>query len=438
VSRAQVRWTVVLVAVFGGLVFGAQGALVAGLVAAAVLVGRPDGARQAFVLISGAALLAAGVAALVETPLLKRWPVTFSLDRPVAAALAAVAGTALFAHLVVGVIGDRAREPHLLGRWHRIRVPVELVRDVLAVLAVVLVGVLLRSAGDVTDLPTGVTVVEANLEAGIGYATGVPADTAVAPLTPALLFVTGLGATALAGVAVAVIGLEAAELARRADRPAVIGATAGVLLPTVWGATLPVLLATALLGGAVLLIDRTVGERRRDLAAGALAAFATMADPTALAGAACLATWLLIRRRAPSRAARVAAPAAIAAVVLTVGFARLDGGPGWWGAGGDLATRPVWLVAIDLGIVLAGLATLSLRRADRSLAIELVAVCIAVATAHIGRDGSPSWVWAPLLLVALALTRGDGEAHGHEGGAGSSRSSSVTSRYHMSAQSTQR
>jgi hypothetical protein len=200
-----------------------------------------------------------------------------------------------------------------------------------------------------------------------------------------------------------------------------------------------VLFATALLGGALLVVDRSVAiDPRRDIAAGALAGLAAFADPTAVAGAACLAAWLLVRRQ-HSRAARLAAPVAAAVVLLAVGFARLDGDPEWWVAGGDLPERAVWLVVLDLALVLVGVVALAVRRRDIGTVIALGVVGAAVVTAHIGREGSPGWVWASVLLVAIALGRdSDDEAQAPDGGASSSRSSSVTSRYHMSAQSTQR
>jgi hypothetical protein len=424
--------TVLLVGAFGGVVLGPLGALAAGLVAAAVLLTAPS-ARGAFAGLAALLLLASAVSALVETPLLDRWPVTFALDRPIAGALGAAAAVALFALIVVAAITERVPVTDPTPGWDRLRVGTTVVRDAIALGAVAAVGLLLRSAVGAADLPAGVEVVEANLRGGIGYATGLPGDLVVAPLTPALLFTTGLGARVLAAAALLAVAVEGGALARRAGWPALAGAGAAVVIPSVGGASVPVLLATALLGGGVLLVHLATPTPRQDLAAGALASASVLADPSALAGAACLLLWLVLERRTPRRAVRVAAPVLVTAWLLVVGVARLSGDRAWWSAGGDLPSHDLWLGGIQLGAVAAAVVAVVVRRRGGSMLLGAGAVAVAVATAHIGRDGSPSWVWASLLLVALVLGADQGG-----GGPSSSRSSSVTSRYHMSAQSTQR
>lgn len=434
----------------GWLVNGSDGAIVAPAVIVAAWTWRSTGSRP-IALVAAALLATAAVATVVEvTPSSERIMVGFARQRPVAAAMAAMAGTLWVVAIIVAGYVERAHRPagvrplvewpsrltrlweRRAGGWSGLRDELQRRGREIAVarqtsfragvwVASAMVAAAVRLAAGPSSVPADVAAVVANLRYGTTYGSrpfwdGPTAE--VAPLTPVLLAFGPFGTRLLLLLAGVVTAGVAAHLAGRQVGRAGARWTfaAAAVFPSLWDQPLPMVLGGLCTLGAVALVDPDRLDGRRAALAGMAAALASLAAPDAVVALPVLAFWVLRRGDVNRRKAVAAMTASWALVVIPwwahVGRAGSFPGPAPdWSAfvSAGLTTPSLPLVAsVVSGAVVAGIWT----RCMVAVRDEWVALCPyvllpiwSVAMAMIAGGDRDVFGWsAPLVVVVLGVS----------------------------------
>jgi hypothetical protein len=435
--------------VAGWLVNGSDGAMVAPAVIVAAWTWRSAGSRP-IALVAAALLAAAAVATVVEvTPSRQRIIVGFARQRPVAAAMAAMAGTLWVVAVLVAGYVERAHRPAavrplaewpagLTRLWERRVDGWSAVRDDAQGRARELVGArsawfragvwaalgtvaaAIRLAVGPSSVPADVAAIVANLRYGTTYGSrpfwdGPTAD--VAPLTPVLLAFGPFGTRlllVLAGVVTA--GIAARLAGRQVGRSGARWTFAvAAVFPPLWDQPLPMVLGGLCVVGAVGLADPDRLDGRRAALAGVAAAMASLAAPDAVVALPVLAFWVL-RRGDVTRRKAVAALTASWALVLIPWWAHVGRAgpvpgpaPGWSAFVGEGLTTPSLplLASVVSGALVAGLWTrcmVGVRDEWVALAPYVLLPIWSVAMAMAAGGDRDVFGWAaPLVVVVLGV-----------------------------------
>ena len=334
---------------FGGLLGVAVA--VAGLVALEL---EPPGvvARAAV-----AALVAAGLATVLEERPSDQVGISFATDRPIAAGLAEAAAILAFIAIGVAARSERAQWPRraVSTRWSDLGIT----RDRLATLmALIVVGGLawaVRMAAAPAGMPPGYSTVVDSLRGGEGFASALhpplaPVLAAFAPVSPRMLTMLVTSAT------VAVVVVLGWRLGGRAT--AVVAGGLAAVLPSIWGQQMPeALAALGVIAGLAWAWPSRLTKGRAVLAGLSVAA-ATLARPEALLAVPVVVAWIFVDRPPSERNRAGTRRRAPLAALLVAGFLISYAPWGRW-IDSEHGTR---LPSTNLGVTLAGANTASTQR----------------------------------------------------------------------------